>query len=87
MLRSGADINTTGYSNPELDALIDQAHTETDEATRQDLYAQIRAIVQADAPIIFAHYETLNCLMRNNVCGSTVNPTPELRFENVAFCE
>ena len=87
VLKSGADINTTGYSNPELDALIDQARTETDEATRQDLYTQIRAIVQADAPIIFAHYETLNYLMRNNVCGSTVNPTLELRFENVAFCE
>ncbi len=38
VLRSGADINTTGYSNPALDALIDQARTETDQATRQDLY-------------------------------------------------
>jgi len=87
VLRSGGLINTTGYSNPELDALVDQARTETDEATRKDLYAQIREIVAEDAPIIFAHYETINYLMRNNVCGSTVNPTLELRLENVAFCE
>ena len=46
VLRSGADINTTGYSNPELDALVDQARAETDEAIRQDLYNQIRAICQ-----------------------------------------
>jgi peptide/nickel transport system substrate-binding protein len=87
VLRSGADINTTGYSNPELDALIDEARTETDEATRKELYDQIRAIVVEDAPIIFAHYETINYLMRDNVCGSTVNATLELRLENVAFCE
>jgi len=87
VLRSGADINTTGYSNPELDALIDQARTETDEATRKDLYKQIRAIVVEDAPIIFAHYETFNYLMRNNVEGSTVNPTLGLRLEDVYFTE
>jgi peptide/nickel transport system substrate-binding protein len=87
VLKSGADINTTGYSNPELDALIDQARTETDEAVRQDLYEQIRMIVVEDAPIIFAHYETFNYLMRNNVEGSTVNPTLELRLEDVYFTE
>ena len=35
VLKSGGSINTTGYSNPEFDALIDQARTETDEATRK----------------------------------------------------
>jgi peptide/nickel transport system substrate-binding protein len=86
VLRSGGLVNTTGYSNPELDALVDAARTETDEATRKDLYAQIREIVAVDAPIIFAHYETINYLMRNEVCGSTVNPTLELRLEYVGFC-
>ena len=40
-----------------------------------------------DAPIIFAHYETFNYLMRNNVEGSTVNPTLGLRLEDVYFTE
>jgi len=44
-------------------------------------------IVVEEAPIIFAHYETLNHLMRNNVEGSTVNPTLELRLEDVYFTE
>lgn len=87
VLRSGGLINTTAYSNPEFDALVDQARTSTDTEARKDLYQQIREIVAQDAPIVFAHYETINYLMRNNVCGSTVNPTLELRLELVSFCE
>jgi peptide/nickel transport system substrate-binding protein len=87
VLRSGGLINTTAYSNPELDALVDEARTMTDFDTRFDLYRQIREIVAQDAPLVFAHYETINYLMRKNVCGSTVNPTLELRLELVSFCE
>jgi peptide/nickel transport system substrate-binding protein len=84
VLRTGGSINTTGYSNPALDELIDQARTETDEAKRKDLYLGVRDIVFQEAPLIFAHYETINYLMRKNVTGSTVNPTLELRMENVS---
>jgi peptide/nickel transport system substrate-binding protein len=38
-----------------------------------------------DSPIIFAHYETINYLMQKNVVGSTINPTLELRMQNVGF--
>ena len=36
-----------------------------------------------DVPLIFVHYETINYLMKKDVNGSTVNPTLELRLENV----
>ncbi len=85
VLKSGGSINTAGYSNPEFDALIDQARTETDAPTRKDLYEQARAIVWKDNPLVFAHYETINYLMNTDVVGSTVNPTLELRFEDVGF--
>ena len=84
VLRTGGSINTTGYSNPDLDALIDEARAETDEAKRKDLYLGVRQIVFEEVPLIFAHYETINYLMRKNVTGSTVNPTLELRMENVS---
>jgi peptide/nickel transport system substrate-binding protein len=87
VIRSGGLINTTGYSNPDVDSLIDRARTEIDEATRQGLYAQIRQIVFDDSPILFAHYETINYLMQKSVTGSSVNPTLELRLENVGFTE
>ncbi len=85
VVRSGGDINTTGYSNPQVDALIDQARTETDEQKRFDLYKQIRQMVFDDSPIVFAHYETINYLMQKDVVGSTVNPTLELRLQDVGF--
>lgn len=85
VLRSGGSINTTGYSDPDFDGLVEQARTETDEATRKGLYEQIRAKVWEDNPLVFAHYETINYLMNANVAGSTVNPTLELRLENVGF--
>jgi len=87
VVRSGGVINTTGYSNPEADDLIDQARVETDEATRSQLYTQIRQIVFDDSPIIYAHFETINYLMRPDVAGSTVNATLELRMQDVGFTQ
>jgi peptide/nickel transport system substrate-binding protein len=66
-------------------ALIDQAQAETDAAKRKDLYKQIRAIIADDAPITFAHYETLNYLMQKTIVGSTINPNLQLRLENVGY--
>jgi peptide/nickel transport system substrate-binding protein len=85
VIHTGGDINSTGYSNPQVDQLIDQARTETDDQTRFGLYKQIRQIVFDDSPIVFAHYETINYLMQKNVVGSTINPTLELRMQNVGF--
>ena len=85
VVRTGGDINTTGYSSPQADGLIDQARTETDTQKRFDLYKQLRQIVFDDSPIVFVHYETINYLMQKNVVGSAVNPTLELQMQNVGF--
>jgi peptide/nickel transport system substrate-binding protein len=85
VVRTGGDINTTGYSNPAADQLIDQARTSTDDTARKGMYQQLRQIVFADSPVIFVHYETINYLMQKNVVGASVNPTLELRLQNVGF--
>ena len=72
---------------PQVDALIDKAAASADEAERKDLYKQIRTIVTSDAPLVFAHYETLNYLMNKNVTGSAITPTLSLHMENVGFTE
>jgi peptide/nickel transport system substrate-binding protein len=84
VLKSGAAINATGYSNPAADRLIAAAAKETNTARRKALYTQLRKIVFADVPLVFVHYETLNYLMRKNVRGSTINPTLELRAGNIS---
>ncbi len=85
VIRSGGPINTTGYSNPAVDKLIDQASSSTDMADRMKLYTQIRKIVNDEAPLVFVHYETLNYLMQKKVAGSTVTPVLELNFQDVGF--
>ena len=84
VLKSGGSINTTATPTRTRCAHRPGAD-ETDEATRKDLYEQARQIVWKDNPLIFAHYETINYLMNKDVVGSTVNPTLELRLEDVGF--
>ncbi len=85
VIKSGGPINTTAYSNPQVDKLIDEAAASTDDAERKKLYTEIRTIVRNEAPIIFVHYETLNYLMQKKVVGSTVTPTLELNLQDVGY--
>jgi len=86
VLKTGASINTTGYSSPQADKLIEQAAAaETGMAKRKALYLKLKQLIWADVPLVFVHYETLNYLMRKPVVGSTINPTLELRMQNVGL--
>ena len=87
VIKSGGPINTTGYDNPEADALIKQAAASVDEAERTDLYNQIRGVVTEDAPLVFTHFETINYLMNENVTGSTITPTLSLHMEDIGFTD
>ncbi len=87
VLRSGGPINTSGYANPVVDALIDQAAASADDAARMGMYQQIRTLTSTDAPLVFTHFETLNYLMNKNVMGSTITPTLSLHMEDLGFTE
>src|SRR5690606_914262 len=53
-----AGSNRAFYSNPEVDALLDEARTTTDGAAREGLYRQALQIIHEDAPWLFLHSET-----------------------------
>ncbi len=52
-LRSGGRGNASGFSNPEVDALLDAAETEADEARRRTMYHRAQLLVTEAAPWIF----------------------------------
>lgn len=52
-LRSGGRGNSAGYSNAKVDALLDGAETEQDQAKRAQIYKDAQSMVNADAPWIF----------------------------------
>jgi peptide/nickel transport system substrate-binding protein len=45
--------NSSGYANKELDALLDAANTELDQAKRAALYHQAEAMVNRDLPMVY----------------------------------
>jgi peptide/nickel transport system substrate-binding protein len=47
----GTSFNFTKYSNPEVDALMDQANRELDEANRVELLIQANDLINEDLPV------------------------------------
>jgi peptide/nickel transport system substrate-binding protein len=52
-IRSGGRGNSAGYSNPEVDHMLDAAETEIDRDKRKALYFHVQEMVNSDAPWIF----------------------------------
>lgn len=48
--------NFSGYSNPELDALLDQARSTLEQEAAIPIYADIQRIIMEDVPMHFAWY-------------------------------
>ena len=52
-IRSGGRGNYTGYSNAEVDRLLDAADVEIDQAKRKTSYGRVQQLVNAEAPWVF----------------------------------
>ncbi len=77
-------IASSYFKNPDLDALLDQARIETDQDTRQDIYAQANAILAQEVPDIFA-YELLGAFaVREGVTFHNL-ADPALTYPNSGF--
>lgn len=50
---TGEQWNTTGYSNAQVDELLEQGRALTDQAQRKELYNQAEAIIIDEAPFVF----------------------------------
>ncbi len=83
LLTRDAALNYTGFNNPRFDALVQQAKSTSDIATRKKIYAKVREIMFDEVPNIFVHYETFNYAMTPRVHGSQMLPSLELRFKDV----
>ena len=73
--KSGQDGNTTSYSNPEVDALIDQGGIETDLAARAEIYRQLQEILLVDLPWVPLFVANQYEAMKSDVQGYVHYPT------------
>ena len=62
-------FNAAGYQNPELDALIDEARTTTDEARYEELIKEMNTIAMTDLPKIPLARDFLDVALQPNVDG------------------
>lgn len=74
LFHTGAQQNTGKYSNPALDALLDQARIEPDASKRVALYQQAEQLIVQDAPAIFLMHDISYMLVKPYVKGYTWTP-------------
>ena len=72
--KTGAFGERIGYSNPDLDALLEQADTELDPTTRAALYAQAQTLLTDGIPVAFMWNNVNSYLVKPWVSGITKTP-------------
>lgn len=74
--------NESGYSNSDVDELLERARTETDEAARLELYQDAEQIIVTDAAWLTLYHGKASYLVKPYVEGYSVPPfvIPNLRY-------
>jgi oligopeptide transport system substrate-binding protein len=72
--KTGAFGERIGYSNPDFDALVNQADVELDPAARADLYAQAQTLLTDGAPVAFAWNNVNTYMVKPWVKGIVTTP-------------
>lgn len=84
-LHSNSANNETNYSNPDVDALLEQAGIETDEDERIRLYQDAEEIIVEDSPWIPLYHGKSSALIKPYVEGFELEPfvIPSLRYVSI----
>ena len=86
LLHSNSSNNATGYSNPVVDGLLEQARIEQDQEKRFDLYNQAEKTILKDAPWIpLWHGDTGFVLVKPNVRDYFLFPMVIPKLRHVYF--
>lgn len=80
------DFNDSGYSNPEVDQLLGEARTVTDQERRKELYTQVMEILHEDVPYVYLYHnnQTTDFAMQPAVQGFKPYPDGILRLAGVS---
>lgn len=67
--------NTSWYNNPDVEKLLEEAQTTSDQNKRIQLYHQAEQQIVDDAPWAFLGYQKNQVVLRSNVQNFTLQPT------------
>jgi oligopeptide transport system substrate-binding protein len=74
LFHTGSTQNNGHYSNPQLDALLEQARVEQNVSRRIQLYQQAEQLIVNDAPVIFIAHGISYVLVKPYVQGYALTP-------------
>lgn len=77
--------NSTQYDNPELDTLLDQARTTTDQEERNELYEQAQVIMHENPPVIPLVHTSPSLAGKENIIGFDPHPTGRVMTTKIEF--
>jgi peptide/nickel transport system substrate-binding protein len=80
------DFNASGYSNPEVDKLLNEARTTSDRDKRKQLYDQVMEILHEEVPYVYLYHSNLTTdfAMQPTVKGFEPYPDGILRLAGVS---
>ena len=81
-VRSGVPWNTTGFSDPEIDALLSQVGAELDIEARRPLMRRIEEKMQESGPVVQPSWLSVVTVMSEKVGGFRLHPTTLLFAED-----
>jgi peptide/nickel transport system substrate-binding protein len=79
-----AGANRGHYSNPQLDALLQEEHVEVDQVKRKALLSQVQKMVAKDEPYINLWYVDNVCVHRDRLTGIVIPPGGDYDFLKTA---
>jgi peptide/nickel transport system substrate-binding protein len=80
VLRTGGNQNYGGYSNPEVDGLLDRAAATTDDTERTRLYQQVQLVTNEDISMAYYSRGYLSTVARSEVKGVVRYLTRDMFF-------
>ncbi|MBX9451624.1 MAG: hypothetical protein KL801_07195 [Mesorhizobium sp.] len=67
LFHSSSPSNSTGYSDPEVDRLIDEARSSTDRDERRAMYFEVNRLIMEDLPYVPLFFQPEYAAMRETV--------------------
>ena len=84
-VRTSGSQNITGYSNPQVDKMLDDARATDDLNKRKDLYGKVITQLHQDAPLIYLYRQKNFTGVAKSVVGVQVFGDGLLRFVTAGF--
>ena len=80
LFKTGANFNRGRYSNPELDAILEEAANTFDRTRARELYVQAQDIISRDLPMFPLWYAAQMVVARSNIGNINVDMSGDWRF-------